>query len=397
MNFSKLILAPLVLSIIAAPAFADKPDRGDKPKGKPFKKLRALIEANTDLINANAASIDSLNSEIADLTAEVTASIDSLNGEVAELTAELTITQESIAALTTRVSNNESEIAALLLRVAEGEEDLTELETELSNAIAATLQLRADLEADIALLNTNLRALITTNSGLIAQLNTLIADLQVEVGNNTASINAITTQVAGLLTTVISNTNNITLIQTESAQLTTNVEDLTVTVNTLVTEVEVVKDRIASLEALYSGIEENIADTADLVVGTSKSGSLQLSDDRSQIKTCTIASSNGRGSINTDCYADYYTLYIAEEATVTIEVGSPDLDAANYGTGNFFDTYLILHNENDLAGSIAEDDDSGNALNSQITTTLQPGLYIVEVTASNIYNSGINDYQLRVQ
>ncbi|GAA6135533.1 hypothetical protein NBRC116188_23230 [Oceaniserpentilla sp. 4NH20-0058] len=361
---------------MAAPALADKKKT---PRGKPFKALLALIEENQALIQANTASIESLNSEV-----------DTLISELAD-------TQANIAALSDQVDSNEAQIAALLAQVASNSSDIVTLEAALTAAIADTVQLRAELETALAQLDTDLRGLISTNSGLIVQINTLIADLQTQVSDNTASINPLTTQVAGLLATVMANTNSITLIQIDNTQLNNELDGLNTSLSTLVTELEVVKNRIQTLESLYDGIEQNDASLADLLVGDTTSGSLESNDERSQSQTCSLNSDSGRGVIDGDCYADYYTLYVAEESTVTIDLGSPDLDGANYGTGNFFDTYLILHTPDDLSGNIAADDDSGNGVNSQITTTLQPGTYVIEVTASNIYNSGANDYQLRVQ
>jgi len=364
MKLSTLFIAPLAVSVITSPAFAAK---NKVPNGQPFQALEALIEANEALISENTASIENLNSEVSDLTSQLAA------------------TQANLDTLAGRVALNESDIEGLLSQVSNNTASIETLEADLANAVASTNQLRAELEAELAQLDLDLRALITTNSGLISQLNTLIADLQTQVSNNTAAINPLTTQVAGLLATVMANTNSITLIQTESTQLANNLDSLTATVNTLVNEIENVKSRVSTLESLH----------ADLVVGSTISGSLESTDERSLSRTCNINTPSGFETEN--CYADYYTLYIPEETTVVIDLGSPDLDTENYRTGNFFDTYLFLHNADDLNGYIALDDDRGYGLNSQIVTTLQPGTYVVEVTAFRVYNTGLNDYQLRVQ
>lgn len=365
MKISKFLLAPLAFGIIASPAIAGKKDI---PNGQPFKALEAMIEANQALIEANSGSIDALNAQIAALSVE------------------LASTQQDLALLSGRVDTNESNIADLLTQVADNTADIATLETELANAVAETNQLRADLEAQLAQLDTDLRGLVSTNTGLIAQLNSLITSLQSQVDSNTSAIDPLSTQIAGLLVTVMANTNTITQLQADRSLLDTQISDLNDSISLVFTQIENLKSRVSNLESFH----------ADLFVGSSLSGSLESSDERSQVRTCSVNTGGGRG-VSQNCYADFYTLYIAEETTVTINLGSPDLNTANYGSGNFYDTYLILHNDGELDTYIGIDDDRGYRLNSQITATLQPGTYVVEVTAYSIYNDGLNDYQLTVE
>lgn len=363
MKITPLILASVTAATLTTPAFAANGDN----KGKPFQELSALIEENKTLIAENSASIDAL------------------SGEVQSLALTIAQTQNDLAAVTARVLDNEASITELMTRVDAAETDIDTLQSELAEAVLATANLRTDLENQIALLDASLRSMIGDNAALITQLNDMIADLQTQVDANTAAINPLSTQVSALLATVMANSNNIALLQADRNALTTAVDGLTNQVSDLSTEIEALKTRTSRLESFH----------ADLYLGDSISGTLNTSDEFSLVRDCNVNTSSGYQY--GDCHADFYTLYVPDTRTVTINLGSPTLDTSTYGSGNFFDTYLFLHPEGQPDINLAANDDAGYRLNSMISVTLDAGVYIIEVSAFRMYQIGENEYELSVQ
>lgn len=127
-----------------------------------------------------------------------------------------------------------------------------------------------------------------------------------------------------------------------------------------------------------TGLVTSVADGSATITATAGSASgsamVTVADACNAIPdTATLGSNPGELS-TTDCqldsgnFVDFYTLELANDATLQIDLTSGD-----------FDAFLTLFD--DQANNIASDDDSGGSLNSRIVIDLQHGTYVLGVTS----------------